>query len=266
MTKNIFSMENKNVIFTGGCGFLGSAMVKALLENGATVFVPSRTDRFDSSYDVYKQEGKLIFEKADLSSTEGIKKAFAQAFDTLKRVDVLVNCAVYGATTADGACEYRLDAVPDEIWDGFVDGVINSVFRCTREIIPHFKANGGGNIVNIGSMYGMVAPDFDIYGDNIPWNHPAYSTGKAGIIQFTRYCASALARHNIRVNSLTPGAFPNITPNTDMAFIERLSNKVMMKRTGKPEDLNGGILLLCSDASAYMTAANIVVDGGMTQW
>jgi len=266
MPKNIFSMENKNVIFTGGCGLLGSAMVKALLENGATVYVPSRTDRFDSSYDEYKEAGKLIFATADLSSTEGIKKAFAQAIDTLKRVDVLVNCAVYGKTSSDGSCEYRLDLVPDEVWEGFIDGVIHSVFRCTREILPHFKANGGGNIVNIGSEYGIVAPDFDVYGDNIPWNHPAYSTGKAGIIQYTRYCASALARHNIRVNCLTPGMFPRITPNTDMEFIGRLSNKVMMKRTGKPEDLDGAILLLCSDASSYMTATNIVVDGGMSQW
>lgn len=266
MPKNIFSMENKNVIFTGGGGWLGSSMVKALLENGATVYVPSRTDHFDSSYDEYKQAGKLIFASADLSSTEGIKSAFAQAIETLKRVDVLVNCAVYGKTSSDGSCEYRLDLVPDEVWEGFIDGVIHSVFRCTREILPHFKANGGGNIVNIGSMYGVVAPDFDIYGDNIPWNHPAYSTGKAGIIQYTRYCASALARHNIRVNSLTPGAFPKIGPNTDMEFIGRLSNKAMMKRVGKPEDLNGAILLLCSDASSYMTAQNIIVDGGLTQW
>ena len=115
-------------------------------------------------------------------------------------------------------------------------------------------------------MYGVIAPDFDIYGDDIPWNPPTYGAGKAGVLQFTRYCASALARRNIRVNSITPGPFPNITPSSNMAFISRLSNKTMMKRTGKPEELNGALLLLCSDASSFMTGTYIIVDGGMTQW
>ena len=75
-----------------------------------------------------------------------------------------------------------------------------------------------------------------------------------------------MARRNIRVNCLTPGPFPNIGPKSDMAFIGRLSDKTMLKRTGKAEELNGALLLLCSDASSYMTGANIVVDGGMTQW
>lgn len=266
MARNIFSMEGKNVIFTGGTGFLGSAMVKALLENGATVFVPARTDRYDESFDEYKQNNKLIFESFDLSSSEAVTKAIQRGIEVLKRVDVLVNCAVYPPKPIDGKIEYRLDSTPDVIWEGMIDGIVHSVFRATREILPHFKANGGGNIVNIGSMYGIVAPDFDIYGDTVDWNHPAYSTGKAGILQYTRYCASALARHNIRVNSLTPGAFPNIGPKTDMDFIGRLSAKAMLKRTGKPEELQGGILLLCSDASSYMTGTNIVVDGGLTQW
>ncbi len=266
MASNLFSMENKNVIFTGGTGFLGSAMVKALLDHGATVFVPARTDRYNESFDEYKQNGKLIFSSYDLSDPEAIKKSFAEAISIMKRVDVLVNCAVYPPKPIDGKIEFHLDTTPDAIWEGMIDGIVHSVFRCTREIIPHFKANGGGNIVNIGSMYGIVAPDFDIYGDTVAWNHPAYSTGKAGIIQYTRYCASALARHNIRVNCLTPGAFPNIGPNTDMDFIGRLSAKAMLKRTGKPEELQGGIVLLCSDASSYMTGTNIVVDGGLTNW
>ncbi len=138
--------------------------------------------------------------------------------------------------------------------------------RCTGEIIPFFDKNSGGVIVNVASMYGMIAPDFDIYGDDIPWNPPTYGAGKAGVLQFTRYCASALARRGIRVNSVTPGPFPNITPASNMEFIGRLSNKTMLKRTGKGEELNGALLLLASDASSFMTGTNIVVDGGMTAW
>lgn len=266
MAKDIFSMEGKSVIFTGGCGNLGKVMVKALLEYGAHVAVPSRTDRFDSSFDEYRNSGALIFVTADLTSSEDTKRVFSEIHKTFGKIDVLVNCAAYGGGAGGKSCEFRLDKIDDQTISEGIDGTLGVIFRCTREIIPYFDLNGGGNIVNIGSMYGLIAPDFDIYGDDIPWNPPTYGAGKAGVLQFTRYCASALARRNIRVNCLTPGPFPNITPNSNMAFIERLSNKTMLKRTGKAEELNGGILLLCSDASSFMTGANIVVDGGMTEW
>lgn len=266
MGMDLFSMKGKSVIFTGGCGNLGRVMVRALLEYGASVIVPSTTDRFDDSYREYREAGRLVFLPADLRSADETRAAFAEAERIFGHIDVLVNCAAYGGGAGGKSCEYRLDRVPDETWEEGIDGTLNVVFRCTREIIPIFERTGGGVIVNIGSMYGLIAPDFDIYGDDIPWNPPSYGAGKAGVIQFTRYCASALARKGIRVNSLTPGAFPNITPNSDMAFIERLSAKSMLKRTGRPEELCGALLLLCSDASSYMTGCNIVVDGGMTQW
>ena len=264
MKNDIFSMEGKVVIFTGGCGNLGKPMVKALLEYGAAVAVPSRTDKFDESFDEYKKADKLLFVTAHLSETESIKAAFAEIFEHYGKIDVLVNCAAYGGGAGGKSCEYRIDKIPDETWLEGVDGSLNVIFRCTREVIPYFDKCGGGNIVNIGSMYGLIAPDFAIYGDDIPWNPPTYGAGKAGALQFTRYCASALARRNIRVNSLTPGPFPNITPNSNMEFIGRLSDKTMMKRTGKAEELCGALLLLCSDASTFMTGTNITVDGGMT--
>lgn len=266
MAKDLFSMKDKTVVYTGGCGNLGKVMVKALLEYDANVAVIDIADRLDETYDQYRQAGKLAVVCADLSDTESIRTGFAEVKKIFGRIDVLVNCAAYGGGAGGKSCEFRLDKVDDQTWETGVDGTLNVTFRCTREIIPYFDAQGGGNIVNIGSMYGVIAPDFDIYGDDIPWNPPTYGAGKAGVLQFTRYCASALARRNIRVNSITPGPFPNITPSSNMAFISRLSNKTMMKRTGKPEELNGALLLLCSDASSFMTGTNIIVDGGMTQW
>ncbi len=264
MAQNLFSMENKTVVFTGGGGNLGRVMVRSLLEYGAQVVVPEVADTFDESFDYYKKEGKLLFIKADLKSTEGTQAAFKAAYDFAGKIDVLVNCVAYGGGAGGKSCEYRLDKVDDQTWLEGVDGTLNVIFRCTREIIPYFDKQGGGVIVNIGSMYGLIAPSFEIYGDNIPWTPPTYGAGKAGVLQFTRYCASALARRGIRVNSLTPGPFPNITPKSDMEFIGRLSDKTMLKRTGKAEELCGALLLLCSDASSYMTGTNIVVDGGMT--
>lgn len=265
MRKDIFSMEGKTVVFTGGCGNLGKVMVKALLDYGANVAVPNRTDKFDESYDAYKQAGKLVVIPADLKSTEETKNAFQKAEEIFGKIDVLVNCAAYGGGAGGKSSEFRVDKIDDATWNETVDGTLGVVFRCTREIIPFFDKQGGGNIINIGSMYGLIAPDYEIYGD-LPGNPPAYGAGKAGVLQFTRCCASFFAQRNIRINSITPGAFPNITPASDRAFISRLSNKAMMKRTGKPEELNGALLLLASDASSFMTGTNIVVDGGMTTW
>jgi len=265
MPRNIFSMEGKVVVFTGGCGKLGRTMVKTLLEYGARVAVPSMKDRFDESYESYRENDKLFFIQADLSRTDSTRTAFSAIENRFGGIDVLVNCVAYGGGAGGKSCEFRLDKIEDEVWDESIDGTLGVIFRCTREIIPYLDKRGGGSIVNFGSMYGMVAPCFDIYGEDIPWNPPSYGAGKAGVIQFTRYCAAALARRNIRVNSLTPGAFPEVNENNE-AFVSRLADRIMLKRTGKPEELNGALLLLCSDASSFMTGTNIVVDGGLTQW
>lgn len=103
-----------------------------------------------------------------------------------------------------------------------------------------------------------------VYGD-LSASPPFYGAGKAGLLQFTRYCASQLAKKGIRVNSISPDPCPNITPNTDMDFIKRLSAKTMLHRTGDAKELCGAMLLLCPDASSFMTGTNIVLDGGMTE-
>ena len=264
--KDRFDLTGKVVVVTGGAGNLGTEMTRALLDYGASVAVVGRTDRLGGEFGVDRASGKLLFVAEDLSAKDGARNAFAKVVEKFGRIDVLVNNAAYGGGAGGKSCEYRLDRIPDEMWETGIDGTLGVIFRCTREVIPHFEANGGGVIVNVGSMYGLIAPDFSIYGDDIPWNPPSYGAGKAGVIQFTRYCASALAAKNIRVNSLTPGPFPNVGPKTDMKFISRLSAKTMMKRTGRADELAGVLLLLCSDASSFMTGSNIAVDGGMTAW
>ena len=266
MQDKLFDMTGKVTVVTGGAGNLGKAMTRALLEYGANVAVLGRNDRLGDDFTPWREKGALAFIACDLAAKDGAKAAMAAVAERFGGIDVLVNNAAYGGGAGGKSCEYRLDRVDDETWNTGIDGTLGVVFRCTREVIPHLERRGGGAIVNIGSMYGLVAPDFAIYGDDIPWNPPSYGAGKAGVIQFTRYCAAALASKNIRVNSLTPGPFPNVTPQSDMEFIGRLSGKTMLKRTGRSEELSGALLLLCSDASSYMTGANIVVDGGMTAW
>lgn len=264
--KNLFDMSGKSVVITGGAGDLGQAMTKALLEYGANVTVVGRHDRLGDDFAAWRAEGRLVFAQRDLATGDGAALALADAEKAFGGVDVLVNNAAFGGGAGGKSCEFHLDKVDDETWATGIDGTLGLSFRCIRAVIPLLEKRGGGVIVNICSMYSLVAPDFSIYGDNIPWNPPTYGAGKAGLQQLTRYAASALARKNIRVNALTPGPFPKITDKSDKAFIGRLSAKTMMGRTGRAEELCGALLLLCSDASSYMTGTNITVDGGMTVW
>jgi gluconate 5-dehydrogenase len=264
--KNLFDLTGKVVAITGGAGNLGTAMTAALLDYGANVAVIGRVDRLGSEFTPWREKGVLEFISRDLAEPDGARQALADVAARFGGLDVLVNNAAYGGGSGGKSCEFRLDKVDDDTWNTGIDGTLGVAFRCTRAAIPLLEERGGGAIVNIGSMYGLVAPDFAIYGDDIPWNPPSYGTGKAGLIQFTRYCAAALAPKKIRVNALTPGPFPNVTPQSDAGFIERLSNKTMLRRTGRADELAGALILLCSDASSFMTGSNIVVDGGMTSW
>ena len=262
----IFDMAGKVVALTGGAGNLGKTMTRTLLDAGANVAVIGRNDRLGDEFGGWRTADRLAFLQFDLADKSGADAAMDAVASKFGGLDVLVNNAAYGGGAGGKSCEFRLDRIDDETWQTGIDGTLGVVFRCTRAAIPHLERRGGGTIVNIGSMYGLISPDFSIYGARIPWNPPTYGAGKAGVLQFTRYCAAALAAKKIRVNSLTPGPFPNVTPHSDMEFMRRLSGKTMMGRTGRPEELSGALLLLCSDASSFMTGSNIVVDGGMTAW
>jgi len=153
----------------------------------------------------------------------------------------------------------------DEDWQIGIDGTLNSVFRCVREIIPYFKKNNSGKIINVSSMYGVVAPQFEVY-DEFPQflNPPHYGAAKAGIIQLTKYYASYLGQFGINVNTVTPGPFPSIPVQKEIGFVEALKRKTCLDRIGNPEDLAGAFVFLASEASNYITGQNIIVDGGWT--
>jgi NAD(P)-dependent dehydrogenase (short-subunit alcohol dehydrogenase family) len=263
----LFSLKEKVIVLTGGAGYLGSRMAKALINFGATVVVP---------YTVEKKPEEIIGEnsaienlhiiKCNLASTESIREMFKNAAKICGRIDVLVNCAAYGGGSGGKSVTATIDSTPDDIWDLGIEGTLDITYKCTREVLPYFYENGKGNIINIASMYGMVSPDPGIYGTTGQNSPPMYGAGKAAVLQLTRYSAGHLASRNIRVNSITPGPFPNPKGSVNEDFMSRLSAKTMLRRTGRPEELAGALILLASDASSYMTGSNIVVDGGWTAW
>ncbi|QTY26395.1 SDR family oxidoreductase [Flavobacterium sp. CS20] len=251
-----FDLTEKVVLITGGYGHLGKAITNSLLYHNAIVIVLGRSaEKFENAFSDNKN---LYFVHCDISSTESIKKAFTHVFDQFNRLDVLINNALYSKGQSP-------ENMTDEEWKYGIDGSLNSVFRSIREVIPFMKKQKYGKIINVSSMYGMTAPQFEVY-DGFPQflNPPHYGVAKAGIIQLTKYYASYLGNLGLLVNSVTPGPFPSKNVQKSEKFINDLAKKTCLNRVGKPEDLAGTFVFLSSDASDFITGQNIIVDGGWT--
>lgn len=255
-----FDLSGKIILITGGYGYLGKAVTESLVYHGGTVYVLARSkEKYDSEFQHHKSNGKsLFFTECDISNTASIKKAFEEVNRIAGGIDVLINNAFY----LSGQDPLNMS---DEEWQSGIDGTLNSVFRCVREVIPYLKKSRAARIINVSSMYGMVAPDFGVY-ENHPnfLNPPHYGAAKAGLIQLTKYYAGYLGKDGITVNAVTPGPFPSEKVQQTESFIHELSEKTLLKRIGKPEDLGGAFVFLASNASAYITGQNVVVDGGWT--
>jgi NAD(P)-dependent dehydrogenase (short-subunit alcohol dehydrogenase family) len=253
-----FSLKGRVALVTGGCGHLGHSMTESLQEAGAKVIVWGRSE--DKFKGIFGNASNIDFAKVDIAKTKSIKDGFKAIQKKYGRLDVLVNNAAYSASNV-------ADVMTDDEWGKGIDGVLSSIFRCTREGIPYMKKGKEGSIINISSMYGVVSPDFRLYKKYPKYlNPPNYGSAKAGVIQLTKYCSVYYAANNIRVNCISPGAFPSDQIQQEKGFIKELAQRNPMGRIGKPEELKGAIVFLASQASSYMTGQNLIIDGGWTSW
>ena len=259
--EGLFSLSGKVAVVTGGYGHLGRGFCKGLADAGASVVAAGpNCDKFKRAFE-RSNNCKIAFERMDVSSEESIKTAFENIYKRTRRIDILVNGAFYSRGFGDPAEMSSSD------WDYGVDGMLNSVFRCIKLVVPYMRRAKKGNIINISSMYGVVSPDFSIYkGHERQFSQPNYGATKAGVIQLTRYYAVYLAGYGIRVNCVSPGAFPKPEVMKQKKFSEKLLAKIPMGRIGRPDELKGAVVFLASDASSYMTGQNIIIDGGWTAW
>jgi len=251
-------LNGKVAIVTGGYGHLGKSLCLGLAEAGAKVVCCGRdAKKFKTAFG---KNPKIVFQQTDVSSTVSIRQSFKEIKKKHKKIDILVNNAVFLKMNSP-------EKVSDEDWEYSIGGSLESVFCCIKEVIPYMKANKKGSIVNVSSMYGVVSPDFKVY-QSAPKlvSPPHYGAGKAGVIQLTKYYAIYLAKNNVRVNSIAPGAFPSSMVQKNKKFVKALSQKIPLGRVGKPEELKGLVVFLSSDASSYITGQNIMVDGGWTAW
>lgn len=257
--ENILSLlpTNRNIIVTGGYGYLGSAISESLAEHGANVYVIGRNlDRFNEAFKSSRNKSRINFLNGDIASTESLQNSFDQLYQKAGRIDGIINNAFY----AKGQSPENMDR---EDFNYTIDGSLTAVFESIKLSIPFLSSDA--SIVNVSSMYGMVAPDFQAYTDNPQFlNPPHYGAAKAGVIQLTKYYASYLCGKGIRVNSVSPGPFPNYEIQKNEKFIEELKKRTLLNRIGLPNELAGVFVFLMSESSKFITGQNFTVDGGWT--
>ena len=258
--EDLFSLNKKGIVVFGGAGYIGRTLVKAVLGRGGKVLVADQTgDVFDSpAWKEIKDNPNFRFINCNVARAEEIRKTYDACTAAFGIFNSMVNLVAYG----------RFDDISRQSDDDMaysLDGVAGQVLRSIREVIPYFKSDGGV-IVTTASMYGIVSPDYRIYGKSGQNNPAVYGMGKAAVIQLTKYAAAHLAPYHIRVNSVSPGPVPDPSKNPPPEFLEQLAGKTMLGRIGKPEDIAGAYIYLLSDASSFVTGECISVDGGWTKW
>ncbi|MBI4317892.1 MAG: SDR family oxidoreductase [Chloroflexi bacterium] len=274
ISETLFSLAGKTALLTGSAGFLGQHMARALLRYGADVILLGRSGR------IFEQREQLATEfgsdavrahQVDMYDLEQYEALLRQIERDEKPIDVLVNNAFdFSERTGFNSPVGRFDVSTYDQWlSCFISGVWWAALS-TQIIGGQMKLRRTGSIVNISTMYAVVAPDPALYEDTTYFNPPGYPAAKAGLLSLTRYTASFFGPSQVRANAILPGPFSNIGGDTynsvkqDDPFIERLKAKTALKRTGRAWELEGALIFLASEASSFVTGQSIVVDGGWT--
>ena len=267
----LFDIKNRNIVITGSSGLLGSQYADTLSAAGANVILvdldSAKNKKLENSL-VKKYGIKAKSYITDISNLQEVKKLAKNVLRDFKKVDGLINNAAF---TSKGAKEEfnkphgSFENFPIKIWQKSIDVNLTGVFFCSQAFGKIMIKQGKGVIVNIASTYGLVGADQRIYGKsglNLPIS---YAATKGGIVNLTRYLAAYWSKKNIRVNTLSPGGVLDSTYQ-DKKFIKKYSERTILGRMARKDEYNGAMLFLISDASSYMTGANLIVDGGWTAW
>jgi len=250
-----FSLAGKVAVMTGGEGMYGRQAADALHEGGAKLFIASPlTEELNKAAGEMRDAGGDVTPLyVDLGDEKSILSLAENIIEQTGGVDILVNNAVIRP----------MKSYQDDASMFAVSMKVNATgnFIITRAFGDHMARRGGGSIINIASMQGMIAPDPTLYeGLGMDGFIPDYFFHKGGMIQYTRFLASHYGNNGVRCNAISPGGLQSY--RTPQEFADRYSRRTMLGRMAGPEDLKGAVLFLASDASAYVTAVNLVVDGG----
>ena len=271
---SLFSLNGKKALLTGASGYLGRIFGRTLLENGANLIALGKSERLNKQVTDWKSEfgtDRVCGYMVDMYDLSALGKVIDAVVERESFIEILVNNAhELGPNTGFNTPNGTLELAQYEQWSRhFVGGVYWPAF-IIQKLGPAMKAHGQGSIINISTMYAVVAPSPHLYEGTIYHNPPGYSAAKAAMLAFTRYVASFWGSYGIRANAILPGPFSNTEDfgpnNVDKGdfFIERLAKRTCLGRIGRPEELAGALIFLASDASSYITGHTVMVDGGWT--
>jgi NAD(P)-dependent dehydrogenase (short-subunit alcohol dehydrogenase family) len=268
-----FSLDGRVAIVTGGAGLLGVQHAEAIAAAGG---VPVLADILGENAEEKAAGIAAAFgvpamgHGCDVTRPASIEALLQAVLARLGRVDILVNNAANNPKVEAPAQGFsRLERFPIEQWQADIAVGLTGPFLCAQIIGTALARQQRGVIVNISSEYGVIAPDQRLYhqdgvpADQQPAKPVTYTVVKAGLHGLTLYLATYWAQAGVRVNTITLGGVENGQP---AAFIERATARIPMGRMAQPHDFQGALVYLCSDASAFVTGANLVVDGGKTIW
>jgi NAD(P)-dependent dehydrogenase (short-subunit alcohol dehydrogenase family) len=274
-TRDLFDLTGRRAIVTGGAGLLGARFASALLDVGATVHLLDHDA--DAAADVAARltdSGRCVPAHCDITDESDVVRCVDE-ITAAGPIDVLVNSAAvnpkaepgqHGATAID---DVSFTDYPVARWRRSMDVNLTGMFLVTQAVCRGYETRGDrgrGVVVNISSTYGLNGPDQRLYerADGTRSYKPLdYSVSKAGVLGFTKALAANYRGTGIRANALTPGGAFN---DHDDEFVAAYSSRTILDRMAQPDEYRGAIAFLCSDASSYMTGANLVVDGGWTAW
>jgi len=251
---NLFNFEKKIVLITGSSGQLGTSFSELFLSQKAIVI---GIDKINNKF----KDKNFFFYNLDISNNKKVEKAICNIILKFKKIDVIINNA---SISVYSRFDKRNDKEINNTLNCNLKGSLNLINSYFKE---HQKMKlKKCNIINIGSIYGLLSPDFRIYGKNDNFNSEIYGASKAAIIQLTKYYCVALSKYNINVNCLSPGGIYNEKNPQSKSFLKKYSLRVPKNRMGKVHDLFTALLFLSSEYSSYVNGQNIIVDGGLSSW
>ena len=250
--KDLFNVEGKVALVTGGSRGIGAMIAEGFVKNGVKTYITSRkSEQCDNKADELSKFGECISIPADLTDMNEMDKLVNHIKENEKQLNFLIN----NAGAAWGA---SFDEFPENGWDKVMDTNVKSVFFLTQKLAKILEQSGNNSdpsrVINVGSIDGIGIPRAETY---------SYPASKAAVHQLTRVLANRLAHRNININAIAPGPFQsNMMAHTLEEYGEQIKSSVPRGRIGIPEDMAGTAIFLCSKASAYITGSIIPVDGG----
>lgn len=273
---DLFRLDGKTAVIFGGNGVLGRQFCKTLLEYGAKVYCCDLNiaETGETKLLMEQYPGTFTMIRVDATDKKELVALRSRVEKDTGRIDILIN------TTTMKSSDFYLpfEEVSLEGWNTGLLGNLTIPFLTIQAFIPMMKRQKSGSIINIASVYGLVGNDqriyiganFDkVYVDSAPvegqiHSHGVYNAAKGGLINFTRYLAAYYGEYNIRINCISPGGL--FSPKDSEVSTRKYSEHVPLGRKADPDEVNGAVVFLASDASSYVTGHNLVVDGGYTIW